>query len=90
MKNQRGFSQVIIIAIVAILIAIGLFMAVKKNTSLNNYNKESQQVTQTQQPTTSAIQNTSDLDATTADLDKSNIDEMDTELNQIDADASTF
>lgn len=89
MKNQKGFSQVIIIAIVAILLAIGVFMVVKKGSSLNTYNKGGQQVTQTQ-PATQAIQNSSDLDATAADLDKTDVDGMDTELNQIDADASTF
>ena len=89
MKNQKGFSSVIIIVIVVILIAIGVFMAVKRVTSLNTYNKGGQQVTQTQ-PATSAIQNSSDLDAAAADLDKTDIDGMDTELNQIDADASTF
>lgn len=80
MKNKKGFSPVVIILIVAIFIAIGVFMAVKKG----------QQITQTQQPATSVIQNTSDLDAAATDLDKTDVDGMDTELNQIDADASTF
>lgn len=90
MKNKKGFSQVIIIAIVAILITIGVFMAVRKSTSLNTDNKGGQQVTQTQQPKVAAIQNSSDLDATAAELDNTNVDEVDTELNQMDADASTF
>jgi len=90
MKNQKGFSTiVIVIAIVAILVALGVFLMSQKGTNI--YNREGQQqVTQTQQPTTSAIQNSNDLDATAADLDNTNVDELDNELNQMDADASTF
>lgn len=90
MKNKKGFSQVIIIAIVAILIAIGVAMAVKKGTNLNIYDKQGPQVTQTQQPQASPIQNSSDLNVTLADLDNTDVDGIDAELNQIDADASTF
>lgn len=90
MKNQKGFSLVVIIVIVALLIAIGVFMAAKNGTSLNTYNKEGLQVTQTQQPKTSVIQNGNGLDATAADLDKTDVDGMDTELNRMDADSSTF
>lgn len=90
MKNKKGFSQVIIIAIVAILIAIGVFMAVKKGTNLNIYNKQGPQVTQTQQPQASPIQNSSDLNVTSVDLDNTDVDGIDAELNQIDADASAF
>ncbi|KKS13790.1 MAG: hypothetical protein UU67_C0016G0003 [Candidatus Daviesbacteria bacterium GW2011_GWB1_41_5] len=89
MKNQKGFSTiVIVIAIVAVLVALGFYLVSQKDTNL--YNKGGQQVTQTQQPATSAIQNSSDLDATATDLDNTNVDEVDNELNQIDADASTF
>lgn len=90
MKNQRGFSLVVIVAIVAILIAIGVFMAAQKSTSLNTYDKGAQQLNQTQQPASSVIQNNSDLDAAATDIDKIDVDGMDTELNQIDTDASTF
>ena len=89
MKNQKGFSTiVIVIAIVGILVALGVLVVSQRGTDL--YNKDGQQVTQTQQPATSAIQNSSDLDATATDLDNTNVDELDNELNQIDADASTF
>ncbi|OGD85935.1 hypothetical protein A2696_00820 [Candidatus Curtissbacteria bacterium RIFCSPHIGHO2_01_FULL_41_13] len=90
MKNKKGFSTIVIIAIVAILIAIGVVMAVKKGANLNIYNKQGPQVTQTQQPQASPIQNSSDLNVTSADLDNTDLDGIDAELNQIDADASTF
>ena len=90
MKNKKGFSTIVIIAIVAILIAIGIFMVVKKGTNFNIYNKQGPQVTQTQQPQASPIQNSSDLNVTSADLDNTYLDGIDAELNQIDADASTF
>lgn len=91
MKGKKGLSSiVVIIAIVAIVVAIGVFMAVKKGSNLNVYNKGGgQQVTQ-QQPSIPAIKNSSDLDATAADLDKTDVDGMDSKLNQIDTDASTF
>lgn len=82
MKNQKGFSQVVIIAVVAVLIAVGVFMAIKKG---------SQQVTtQTQRPEVSAIQNSSDFDVIIADLDNTDVDGIGAELNQMNADASTF
>ena len=90
MKNKKGFSTIVIIAIVAILIAIGVVMAVKKGANLNIYNKQGPQVTQTQQPQASPIQNSSDLNVTLADLDNTDLDGIDAELNQIDADASIF
>jgi len=91
MKHQRGFSSiVIIIAIVAILIATGVFVAVQNGANLNDYNNGGQQITQTQQPVAPPIENSSDLDAAATDLDNTDIDQVDTELNQIDADASTF
>ncbi len=89
MKNKKGFSTVVIvIAIVGILVALGVLVVSQRGTDL--YNKDGQQVTQTQQPATSAIQNTSDLNASANDLDNTDVDEMDTELNQIDTDASSF
>ncbi len=89
MKSKKGLSSpVIIIAVIAIVIAVGAYIAVQKGTNLN-VNKL-QPVSKIQKPVSSAIQNSNGLNTAEADLDNTNLDDVDSELNQIDADASTF
>ncbi len=91
MKKQKGFSLIIIIAIVAVVILAGVFLVFKMTAAPTNLgNQNGQPVVETQQPTQSAIQNSAGLDAAATDLDKTDIDSVNTELNQLDKDATAF
>lgn len=89
MKEQKGFSPIIGVAIIAvIIITIALLLLVQKRgdssivSVINNKTGENVEIQQT----------TSALDPVTAnsELDKIDTSELDAELNKLDADTSTF
>ncbi len=91
MKEQKGFSPIIGVLIIAVVvISVAFFLLTQKSRGLSNISviNNKTEKTETQQTT----QDTSALDPTTAnsELDKINTTELDAELSKLDADTSTF
>lgn len=79
-RKQKGFSPIIAIVAVGVVIAIvAIFLSAQKGT-----------VTQQSTQSVPVIQNTKDLNNVDSELDDIDLNEFDKELNQLDADTSTF
>lgn len=78
-RKQKGFSPIIaIIAVGVVVVIMALFLSTQRTET---------------QPTTQnvpAIQNANDLNTVASELDNADLNAVDKELNQLDADASTF
>ncbi|MBI3385570.1 hypothetical protein HY031_00630 [Candidatus Gottesmanbacteria bacterium] len=80
-KNQKGFTPILIIAIIAIVAVAGYFFLTKKGTYI---------ATPSGNGSSTAIQNSSGLNNAENDLDNADINQVDTELNQLSSDTSSF
>lgn len=77
-KSQKGFSQILVVLLVAILVGLGLYFTLGQTT------------TPAPGPTQPAIQNDQDLMKTSGELDKVNVDSLDSQVDQVVAGDSTF
>lgn len=91
MKQQKGFSPIIgVLIITVVVVTVAFFLLTRKSDSPLNIStiKNKTEETETQQTT----QNTSALDPTAAnsELDEIDTGELDAELSKLNADTSTF
>jgi len=84
-NRQKGFSPVLVIIVIAIVVGALFFLNQKKTMPVS-------ETTGTQQTAQSgpAIQNDNDLMAASSDLDKSDTSSMESELTQLNTDTSGF
>lgn len=86
-RNQKGFSPIIAVVIVGVVVAIiALFLTTQKR-GLPTFEKTGTQQTTQNVP---AIQDAGGLDNVASDLDNTDLNAIDKELNQLDSDTSTF
>ena len=86
-RNQKGFSPIIAIVIVGVVIVIvALFLTTQKG-GLPTFERTGTQQTTQNVP---VIKSSSDLNTVASDLDNTDMSQFDKELNQLDVDASTF
>ncbi len=97
MRNQKGFAQVLVIAVVLLIALIAIFYFVKNqggnplsNPLTQTSNQSAQETTVTNQASVPAINSPQDLTTASNDLDSTDINGLNTQLNQNDTDASNF